>query len=169
MPEPSQNAHISATEPPFRRWWGVCVSLVMLGAAVYPALRDPPKDGFPLSTYPMFSHGRKSPRARIRHVVAIDAQGKEVMVPPKMVANDEVMQAVMTVARAVKQKRAPQLCGRVAAQIHERGELDGIVPVRVEVRTDVYDAVAYFEGDTRPRRSKVHATCEVAPQGVTGA
>lgn len=164
-PAPEPRGSGSGAVPRRDRIFGAVVSVVLLAAVSWPALRQPPRDGFPLSTYPMFSRGRKSPRARIRHVVAIDAEGRGVVVPPRLVANEEVMQAVMTVKRAIRQGRAAQFCAEVAARVRMRvaadGGLEGILPVRLEVRTDVHDAVAYFEGQTKPTESRVHATCPV--------
>lgn len=137
------------------------VSLVLTAMVCEPAFRDPNDDGFPASTYPMFSRER-SAVARISHVVAVSEDGRRRALPPRIVANDEVMQAHATVRKTVRRgKRASaELCESVARRVASRGGALADVR-RVEVRTDRYDAVAYFSGDREPLRSKVHARCRV--------
>ena len=100
---------------------------VVLGAAValsvlWP-LRPGARDGFPLSTYPMFTTKREF--VRQPSLVAVEQEEQSIAlaspVPPTFVANDEVMLAAMTIRRAVAQgfPGMDRLCRDVAANIRK--------------------------------------------------
>jgi len=136
---------------------GMLVLLVVAAAVLWPVIRRPPQDSFPLSTYPMFSFPLE-PVAEMDLVVGVDADGDDVRLSPESIAGtDEVIQAGGAVARAVAgQGDDPgALCRRVAAR------LVGDDPVAVEVRTDLYDAIGWFRGAREPLERTVHARCEV--------
>ena len=109
--------HREAAQRPFYRPLALLVSLVLIALTLWPALREQPYDSFPLSTFPMFSTVRKT--SYIHVIVGFDAQGEERKIPPQLVANFEVMQAAQTVRRAIRSKRAKQLCEEVAAKGYE--------------------------------------------------
>lgn len=140
------------------RVWGYAFSAVVVGAVLWPLLGDPRDDSFPLSTYLMFS-GRGSAVAEVSHAVGVRADGTEVRLPPGAIANDEVVQAYETARQAVAQgpEATRRLCEKAAAWAS--GERLDVVAV--EVRTDTFDAVAYFDGEEEPMRSEVHASCAV--------
>jgi hypothetical protein len=133
----------------------VIVALVVLS----PALRTSPRDGFPLSTYPMFATdvGRT---ARIDTAVGLRADGSTAMLSPQLVTGTgEVILAASTVTNAVNAgpDRAAGLCAEIASRV--AGHRTGIVEVRLA--TETYDAVDYFDGDKTPTAVEVHATCAV--------
>lgn len=145
-----------------RRAWTYAVTLALAAAVLLPVLGDPRGDGFPLSTYPMFS-GRQSPEASISHVVAFTADEQRLVLPPEAVANDEVIQAFETVRQAISQGPASTqaLCEKAAAWAADhRSTVTGVMVV-----TDTYDAVRYFDGHKEPVSSSVHAQCEVGRSG----
>lgn len=135
------------------------VSIAFAVAVALPLLWSPRSDSFPLSTYPMFS-GRQSAEADIPHAVAVHKDGGRRILPPDAVLNDEVIQAFETLRQAIAD--GPQatlaLCERIAARAGRPGDTS------VQIVTDRYDAVRYFEGDKEPLRSTVHASCEVPPR-----
>ncbi len=145
------------------RLWGGLVSLAVLGAVAWPLGRDPVReDSFPLSTYPMFAVKRAGARVAIDYVIATGPDGARRHVPPELVANAEVMQALMTVRRAVQRGAASALCAEVAAR------------VAGDRRFVALDAVAVVFGDHRGvdylvhgRRGgeRVHARCPI-PRGA---
>lgn len=137
------------------------VSAAMLALVVWPALRTPPRDSFPLSTYPMFSHGRRDPAALVERAVAVTADGRSRPVPPRLVGSDEVLQARALIARTVAQGGAPAraLCRDIAARLAPAPAFSDVVSL--ELRTDTFDAVAFFSGREDPIRSKLHARCKV--------
>lgn len=131
----------------------------LLLAVLWPILRDPPRDGFPLSNYPMFSADRRSADAEIGHVVGFSREGRHRPVKPAMVGSEEIMQAYQTVRMAIRRGDAADLCRRAAERA--RADPDHADLERLEVRTDHYDSLAYFAGDTKPRRTQIHARCPV--------
>lgn len=162
---------MNASSPPparaqprrFRRWPAVLVSLVFVGLTVAPALPAEPHDSFPLSTYPMFSIVRKA--SWIHVVVGFDADGEEYKIPPRFIANLEVMQAAQTIRREVRAKRADALCEEVAARVGDASRFDALV--RLEVQSRKFDPHRYFvaEDGREPLRLKRRARCEVTREG----
>ncbi|HET9477677.1 MAG TPA: hypothetical protein VFP63_09330 [Dehalococcoidia bacterium] len=135
------------------------VSIAFAAAVALPVLGSTESDSFPLSTYPMFS-GRQSAEADIPHAVAITEGGERRVLPPDAILNDEVIQAFETLRQAIADgpEATHALCERIAARAGRPGD------VAVEIVTDRYDAIRYFEGDEKPLRSTVHASCKVDAQ-----
>ncbi len=142
------------------RLWGGLVTLILLAAVVWPLGRDPIHgDSFPLSTYPMFAFKRPGARVAIDYVIATGPGGGRRHVPPELVANAEVMQALMTVRRAVQNRHAPTLCAEVAARVARDRRFDAMDTVAV-VFGD-HRAVGYLvHGVHGPERE--HARCPIA-------
>ncbi len=135
-------------------------SALMIAAVVSPALRDPPADSFPLSDYPMFSHGRPTPRMELTHALGVRADGTRVPLPPLVSSgNREVLQSMMTIHYAVFSARRQAFCEEVAGRVAEAPELRDVRAV--ELATSTFDAVRYFEASPAPIRRTVHARCEV--------
>ena len=141
------------------------LSALLLTAVGYPLLPTSvfpwaAVDGFPLSTYPMFS--RKRPTVvSIDHVVAVDSAGASRVVPPSVLTSGEVMQANVMIRDTVQRGRraSQQLCLRVAGRLE--GDADWADIVSVEVRRDRFDVARYFAVDDKPLRSRVHARCQL--------
>ncbi len=134
---------------------------VMLALVFRPLSQPAGADSFPFSSYPMFAFGRPSALTDVHHLVAFDAAGVSRPVPPKLVANDEVLQAEVTLHRAVRggRKTSAALCKRVAARLADDPAWSDVV--RLELLSDRYDALVYFAGDTTPIRTKRRARCKV--------
>lgn len=130
---------------------------------VAPAFRDPPRDDFPLSNYPMFSE-RKDPRVTIQQVVARAPGGPEVVLPPRFVANEEVMQAAATIRRAMSAGPAAlsQLCSEVSERVGRADDPELGLATQVEIYSRRFHAVKYFSGDTSPEHEETLARCQVA-------
>lgn len=135
------------------------VSALVIAATLWPALRDPPRDSFPLSTYPMFSSLRERPWIDV--IVGFDAAGNQHRIGPELVANAEVMQAAQTISKAIRRKQARQLCEQVAARVS--GSLAHLDVVRLEVQSRQFDPRTYFasEAGKQPLRLRRRAGCEV--------
>jgi hypothetical protein len=130
----------------------------MLLAVFWPMVRQ--VDGFPLSNYPMFSRARE-PEAQVFHVVGFSAHGHHRPVPPEMLGTEEVMQAHQTVRLAMRNRAASlELCEEVASRLRTARRWDDVEAL--EVRMDVYDTIAYWQGDRSARRTRVSARCEVS-------
>jgi hypothetical protein len=141
------------------------VSVLLVGLVLWPAFRDPPRDSFPLSDYPMFSYGRPSARTTISHALGVTDEGERVPLPPIVsAANREVLQSMMIIENAIGggPARVASFCNEVAARVAERrDDADFARFVAVEIATSTYDGVAYFAGDTGPLERRVHARCVV--------
>jgi hypothetical protein len=134
-------------------------SVLVIAVTLSPALREPPRDSFPLSTYPMFSSVPK--RAWLDVIVGFDAAGNLQRIPPPLVANPEVMQAAETIRLAVRHQQAPQLCAEVAARVATDPNFDHVV--RLEVQRRKFDPLTYFTTSPSERLLDLRrrASCEV--------
>lgn len=145
------------------RFRAYAITAALLGAMSLPAFRDPDRDGYPLSTYPMFTH-RRGRTNSVTAAIAVRADGTEVRVPPSYVANAETMQAFYTLQRAVRRggEDTRQLCQTIAERLAglESGELAHAV--RVELISESVDAIDYLAGRQKPFDRVVHARCPVA-------
>ena len=139
------------------------VSLAFVAAALWPALRDPPRDSFPLSTYPMFSTHRKT--SWIHVIVGFDEAGGQRRIPPTLVANLEVMQAAETIRQAIRRRRADDLCREVAVRVAEDPDFSELT--RLEVQSRRFDPLTYFasEAGRIPQAIKLRAGCAVPRAG----
>jgi hypothetical protein len=132
----------------------VVVALVVAA----PALRSEPSDGFPLSSYPMFSSDRGRVAA-VATAVGIDADGTAHRLGPHAIGGgDEAMLAASAVRRAAAAGGAEtaRFCEEVAARVAGDGRTDLRA---VQIRTEVRDAVADVEAEDAPLDVVVHATC----------
>lgn len=140
------------------------LSAVLLGAVAAPGFRDPHADGYPLSTYPMFSQRR----GRIHEVTsarAVATDGTQARVPPRYIANAETMQAVRTLSSALRagDRAALRLCRAIASRLRDARAPALRDAVRVELVSERVDAIAYLSGHAEPLARHVHASC---PTGV---
>jgi hypothetical protein len=138
------------------------ISAGVLLSVLSPLARPAGADSFPWSSYPMFAHGRPSPVTGVHHLLAIDADGRRRPVPPALVANDEVLQADVTIQRAIRRgkKTSVALCRKVAARLAE--DPDWSDAVRVELVSEKFDALRYFAGDRAPlTKPRLRARCKV--------
>ncbi len=137
-----------------RRPLVILFSLLMVVAAVWPATTSPPRDSFPLSNYPMFATDRPT-EASFATVVAVAPEGTTDRLTPRAIGGtDQVIQAAATVAQAVRNGEAEQLCREILDRV------DG--PTQLEVVTETYDTIEWFDGNETPISRTVHATCEGA-------
>ena len=134
------------------------MSAAVVAAVVAPGVRllaspDAP-DGFPLSTYPMFTRDRGRV-VEVATVVAMSPQGEVERLSPQTIAGtDQVVQAGVTVRRAVAAGAgaAGRLCGEIADRVE--------APATVAVVVERYDVVTWSAGDHEPLDRHTHAECE---------
>src|SRR6476646_36389 len=141
----------------WRRWAWAAVAVAIVGVGVVPFALD--RDSFPLSTFPMFA----ADIARTQSVdtaVAVDAAGGVIRLTPAEIGGTTVVnQAASVVTTAIVGGRADDLCAAIAGRL--AGDRSGLAAV--EVVTERYDAVHWFDGDRTPIDRQVHARCPVAP------
>jgi hypothetical protein len=142
-----------------KRAYAFLVSAVFVIAVMLPVLGDTRSDSFPLSTYPMFS-GLRDSTTSIDHVVGVAGDESRTPLPPESVANDEVLQALAIIRGAIRQgpEATETLCQKAALWVYE-ARWQNIETV--EVLTDRFDSLDYFDGDKSPISSVLHARCVV--------
>jgi hypothetical protein len=123
------------------------VSAAVLAAVLWPLGWGPIRDSFPLSSYPMFAHGRRSALLSAVYAVASDRAGERRYVAPELVANREVLQARAVLDRAARGGRrgAMVLCQEVAGRIAQLSAGPFAAAVEVSIVRGRHDAGAYFD------------------------
>ncbi len=138
----------------WRAWAAAGLAVVAVGAV--PLVLD--RDSFPLSTFPMFAADIDRTQS-VDTAVAVAADGTTIRLTPEDIAGTTVVnQAASVVTTAIVGGRADELCTDIARRL-----AGGPGPVAVEVVTERYDAVRWFDGDRTPVDRVVHARCVVAP------
>jgi hypothetical protein len=130
----------------------VCgITIAAVVAVALPGLTD--DDSFPLSNYPMFSYDRGRVTS-FDTAVGITEQGEVERLSPRVIAGGyEVIHAAETVSKAILSGDADELCEEIAERAS--GDYD-----RIEVVTETYDTVRWFDGDHTPIARELHASCE---------
>jgi len=135
---------------------------LLVAATAYPGLLPPSEDGYPLSTYPMFSRDRGR-RTQVGAALARDAEGRQTPLSPRLIANSEAMQAVRTLNRALHGGRKPAraLCQQIARRIASEGGPALAGTREVLLVHERVDSVAFLGGRAQPDQRKVRARCPV--------
>lgn len=124
----------------------------MVLAVAAPVLGSPFRDSFPLSTYPMFSVARPQ-QATVNSAVGFDTAGDELTLRPIDIGGTrEVIQAAATVSRAISRGEAEDLCREVLTNVPTAAV--------IEIVTETYDVIAYFDENEEPLQRIVHARCQ---------
>jgi hypothetical protein len=129
------------------RW---LVTALVAGAVFAPAVLPDASDGFPISTYPMFTYERGRVMA-LDTVVVVDGDERHRLSPEAISGTDEAVLASSRVSDAIRAGRADRLCREVAGRVDEAGE--------VQVVTEVHDTVELVREGADPRSMTVHARC----------
>jgi hypothetical protein len=128
------------------------LAVAVVIALVWPAPAG--RDSFPLSNYPMFAAARPA-ETTFRTAVGVDTTGDVVRLSPRTISGtDQVIQAAATIRRAIENETTDALCDEIAARHSGRA-------VTVEVVTERYDTIAWFDGQTEPIERVLHARCPV--------
>jgi hypothetical protein len=145
------------------RAWAVVLGIIAV-LGVFPVVTR--RDSYPVSDFPMFS-SRRTATESVDTAVAVGPDGLDARVwrldPRLIAATDEVIIAAVTVSRAIQSGTADQLCADIAARVAARGPSGATT---VEVVTERFDAVRWFEGDHTPITRRVHAECPVPRDDV---
>jgi hypothetical protein len=155
----------------------VVVAVAVPGVRLLAGGRDAP-DGFPLSTYPMFTRdpGRV---VELPTVVAVGPGGEVERLSPETIAGtDQVIQAGVAVGRAVRDgpAAAGALCREVAGRLDsadaeapddaDDADADAGSPGTrtIAVVVERHDALAWAAGDRDPLDRRTVADCRVVPR-----
>ena len=125
------------------RAYAAVVSLALLGATLWPVVRDPREDSFPLSTYPMFAWKRATQQT-YRYALGETSTGQRRTLSPRFVGTAEVLQALRVLERSIGSGRgqALKLCEQIAARVALDAEFADIVAIRMVSGT--HDAIEYL-------------------------
>lgn len=135
--------------------YGILLAIVVV-VGIVPLVLD--RDSFPLSTYPMFSTKRSTAES-VDTAVAIDAAGRiERLGPERIAGTDEIILATATVGGAIAAGTTDQLCQEIARRVASVGPDSAVT---VEVVTERFDAVRWYDGDREPLDRRVHSDCPV--------
>lgn len=147
--------------PTAERNLAVAVSVALVAAVLSPLRqqgRARPRDGFPLSYYPMFS-ARRTGRLTVTHLVGIDAHGGSRPLCSSLHGMGGMNQQRKQLGRLARRSHGERVVNRVAARIATRTDHDDLVEVRLV--TGTYETEAWFRGDTEPRALTTHAVAAV--------
>ncbi|MGE5210903.1 MAG: hypothetical protein ACM3MM_06540 [Acidobacteriota bacterium] len=134
------------------------VTALVLGALVAPVVLD--RDGFPLSTYPMYSRTRGD-AVTFATAQAVDAAGVTSTLTLAVIGDsDDPLIVAGELRDAIRDGRAAQRCEEIAARAARWGGLPA-GSVGVEVATERHDVVARVEGEASLLERTVHASCEL--------
>lgn len=145
---------------------------LLVGAVLWPVLenwRGRPKDGFPLSYYPMFSL-KRADATTVRYLVGLDARGERRLLSHTCAGTGGLNQVRRQINALVRTGEADALCKLVAADVATRSEerFPDIVTVQVVVgRYRLADFFAAKRGSVWERmeasrvRETVEASCPV--------
>jgi hypothetical protein len=137
----------------------ILITAGVVGALVAPVVLD--RDGFPLSTYPMFSRTR-SDAVTLVTAQAIAANGDALPLTLGVIGDsDDPLIVAGELRDAIRTGRADQRCEEIASRA---GRWTGLPPgaTRIELVTERRDVIAHVEGSPSLLERTVHASCEVA-------
>ena len=148
------------------RTYPLLVTLLVCGAVLSPIaenFKEPPRDDFPLSWYPMFARPRPTWETPV-YVVGVDPDGKRQKLSQVWWTaggfNQGATQLIQA-AQAGKSKLAP-LCERIAKKVAKKKspELEGVV--EVAILRGKYSLDRWFrEGNHQPEREEELQRCTV--------
>lgn len=135
--------------------------VLVVGAVVSPVIASRPKDGFPLSTYPMFARNRGRD-ATLSRVVALLDTGDRVVLSPRYLGSRDVLQAESLLNRALGAGDGPsrEVCGEIAARVEQERDLAAAREVLVlRLKVDTIDW--FVDADAATRSETVVVRCPV--------
>lgn len=145
---------MAAPAPRHFGWGYRLFAIAFLVAVLSPLVTN--RDGFPLSTYPMYAWSRPRVETFVT-VVGVDAAGAVQRLSMATIARtDDPLIAEAAVAQAIRQGRAGDLCDEVAARV-------GPDIVRVEVVEERRDVVDEASGRPSLEGRLVLDSCEAGP------
>jgi hypothetical protein len=136
----------------------ILITAGVVGALTAPVVLD--RDGFPLSTYPMYSRARGD-AVTLATAQAVDASGMVATLTLAVIGDsDDPLIVAGELRNAIRDGRAQQRCVEIALRA---AEWDGLPPgtATIDVVTERHDVVAHVEGASSLLERTVHASCPV--------
>ncbi|WP_428264160.1 hypothetical protein [Haliangium sp.] len=144
------------------RVYAYVVSLGVLFAVSLPFTWPLHRDSFPLSNYPMFSRPLPEPVVTLQYAVGLEPDGTRHYVSPRLVANEEVLQARAVIAGAVYRgaDATAALCRSIAGRVAAAGG-EWAAVTEVQVISGSHDAVALLTDKPAGSDETVYGRCRV--------
>lgn len=137
------------------------MSAAALACVLWPLGWKAGRDSFPLSSYPMFAHGRTDSSLNAVYAVAFDADGTRHWVPTRLVGSREVLQARAVYERAARSGRAARaLCKAIAGRIAAVRDAELANASEVRLLRGRHDSIDYFESGALGKERTL-LTCKV--------
>jgi hypothetical protein len=137
------------------------VSIATLFAIMFPVRenwREKPKDNFPLSYFPMFSHKRDS-ITTVNYLVGYDSFGNRWCIPYQFAGSGGFNQVRRQINKKVRNEKGEKLCEKVALKVSQCKELPYSQLVQIDLLTGAYNLDAYFmKGIKSPVHEKIIST-----------
>lgn len=140
-----------------------CISALVVLVVLSPVLencRDRPRDGFPLSYYPMFSEKRRS-NMRVTYLIGLDAAGNRHKVPYVFAGSGGLNQVRKQIAAKVRRGEAAELCGKVAHKLAQDESQPYADLIEISIVAGKYSLDGYFTGERAPLDEVVYASCPI--------
>ena len=138
----------------------VAFSVVMILAIVWPVRqnwKEHPKDDFPLSYYPMFSHKRKSTHS-LPYFVGYDVSGQRYYIPYKYLGTGGFNQVRRQINKRARQGNVEKLTKKVAGRLARSKEAPFNNLVRVEMVRGSFHLGDYFlSNDKLPIKETIYS------------
>ena len=136
----------------------ILITTGVVGALMAPVVLD--RDGYPLSTYPMYSRSREN-AVTFATAQAVDANGVTSTLTLGVIGDsDDPLIVAGELRDAIRDGRAGERC----EEISERAAVWSGLPTEIssiEVVTERHDVVVRVEGGQSLVERTVHASCEV--------
>ena len=138
----------------------ILTTAAVVGALVAPTALD--RDGFPLSTYPMYSRARGDV-VTFATAQAVGPDGEVSTLTLAVIGDsDDPLVVAGELRDAIRNDRADERCSEIAQRAAEWSGLPTDA-ASIEVVTERHDVVVQVEGGDSRLDRKVHASCEVLP------
>ena len=124
-----------------------------------------PRDGFPLSYYPMFTKVR-SKTTTLHHVVGVSRSGERHNLPGRLTCQGGMNTARRQMRRMVRDGAAESLAERAAERLVGSPLVAHLELERIEVVVSRYSIRAYFTGKTEPVDREVVASTPIGREVV---
>jgi hypothetical protein len=136
-------------------------SAVTLMAILWPVRENwhkKPKDNFPLSYFPMFSHQRDSINT-VNYFVGYDSLGQRYYIPYDMIGSGGFNQVRRQINRKVKTEKGEKLVQKVAKKLSQSPNTPYCHLVRVALVQGDFHLDNYFlQGEKTPLSEKIIST-----------
>jgi hypothetical protein len=123
------------------------LSIAFVVVTLSPLKRDPIRDDFPLSTFPMFAFERPT-LLSMSYALGVTRSGERRYLSPGVVGTAEVLQARATIETAVNGGKKPlaALCAKIAQRVSTFSAFDDVVTIRIV--TGTHESVEFLVRDT---------------------